>query len=467
MAPGPALALAFLGLCPAQGGLGGGGSRARSTGDEGSVLVVLADDLGVEALPMYGLDPLLPPGLTPNLDALAAQGLRFENAWGAPKCSPARAALLTGRAAFRTGIGNVIESGGFSLPEEELTLPEMMAELAPFPYATGFFGKWHLERPRSGEPCAPSARHGFQHFEGTLLYVPTTAEYCAWNERVCSGATGLVQPVLEYMPARVFDGAARWIASRRGPWLCVVAPQLPYDQLHNPPRELQSVRGGPECAECAPGTRACFDAAIQALDTKLGDLLASLGPDWPERITVFFTADNGTPNSVGRYWPAGHGKTTFYEGGVRVPFVVAGRAVAPGRRGKAATALVSLADVYRTVARLAGVERLPKGLAQDSFDLSPLLGYPRRPTGRSHLWTEKFARNQAAPPYLDHRVAIRDRRFKLMYDWSDRRALHLYDLEADPRELVDLLEPAPPQPGTEAGDALAALTELVFAELGP
>jgi len=465
MTPGLSLALSVLSLLPAQLERDGGG-RARSASDEGSVLVVLADDLGIDALPMYGLDPLVPPGLTPNLDALAAQGLRFENAWAAPKCSPARAALLTGRAAFRTGIGNVIESGGFSLPEEELTLPEMLAELAPLPYATGFFGKWHLERLGSGEVCAPTALHGFEQFEGTLFYVPTTAEYCAWTERACSGATGSTQPVLEYMPARVFDVAASWIASRPGPWFCVVAPQLPYDMLHNPPRELQSIRTGPECAECPAGTRACFDAAIQAFDTKLGDLLGSLGPDWPERVTVIFTADNGTPNSVNRYWPSGHVKTTFFEGGVRVPFVAAGRAVAPGRRGKVASALVSITDVYRTVAKLAGVAKLPKDVAQDSFDLGPLLQHPPRPTGRSHLVAEKFVRNAAAPPYFDHRIAIRDRRFKLIYDWSDQRALYLFDLESDPREQENLLKPSPPLSGTPAGDALLELTSRVYALLG-
>jgi len=464
LAPGLALALPILGLIPQI--QRGGGGWARPTTDEGSVLIVLADDLGIDALAMYGLDPLVRPDLTPNLELLASYGLRFENAWAAPKCSPARAALLTGRAAFRTGIGNVIESSAFSLPEEELTLPEMLAEFAPLPYATGFFGKWHLERLGSGRLCASTAVHGFQHFEGTLFYVPTAPEYCAWNERLCDGATGRSQPCSQYMPARVFDMAAAWIDSRQGPWFCTLAPQLPYDMLHNPPVELQSIRTGPQCAECPTGTRACYDAAIQALDTKLGELLARLGPDWFERLTVIFAADNGTPNSVNRYWPSGHVKTTFFEGGIRVPLVVAGRAVAPGRRGKVASALVSITDVYRTVAGLAGVVELPPDVAQDSFDLGPLLQDPPRPTGRSTLLAEKFVRNQAAPPYVDHRAAIRDQRFKLIYDWSDRRALYLFDLAEDPRELVDLLEPEPPAPGTPAGDALVALEKRLFALLG-
>ncbi len=465
-------ALSTLALLAAQlgpGGTGSGGARSRPStpvGDEGSVLVVLADDLGIEALPLYGLDPAVPADLTPNLAALATLGVRFENAWAAPKCSPARAGLLTGRAAFRTGIGNVIESGGFSLPVGELTLPEMLDAFAPVANATGFFGKWHLERTRTSAPCAPSALHGFQHFEGTLFARLEAHEYCNWTERVCDGATGLGLPSAEYLPGRVFDVAAEWIASRRGRWFCTLAPQLPYDVLHNPPSALQSVRSGPECVGCPVGTRACFDAAIQALDTKLGELLAGLGPRWHERITVIFTADNGTPNSVNRYWPPGRVKTTFFEGGVRVPFVVAGRAVAPERRGSIASELVSITDVYRTVATLAGVSALPPDVAQDSFDLGPLLQHPPRPSGRTHLVVEKFVTNAAAPPYLDHRIAIRDRRFKLIYDWTDRRTMHLFDLAADPLEQNNLLLPVPPPPGTSAGDALLELTSRVHALLG-
>jgi len=233
--------------------------------------------------------------------------------------------------------------------------------------------------------------------------------------------------------------------------------------LHNPPRELQAIRTGPECTECAVGTRACYDAAIQAFDSELGLLLAGLGPDWEERITVIFAADNGTPGSVNRYWPPDRVKTTYFEGGLRVPFVVAGRAVAPGRRGSVARDLVSISDIYRTVATLAGVSALPPDVVEDSYDLTPLLEDPPRSPGRKVLVAEKFVRNQAAPPYLDHRIAIRDRRFKLIYHWSDRRPLYLFDLASDPREETNLL---PPQPGTAAATALQDLTARVHALLG-
>lgn len=440
--------------------------RPQSRSDAGSILVVLADDLGIDALPLYGLDPRVRPNLTPNLTALAQLGVRFENAWSAPKCSPARAALHTGRAAFRTGIGNVIEAGAHSLPESELTLPEVLAQQAPVPYATGFFGKWHLLSKSSTQVCAPTAQHGYQHFAGTLFEVPADPGYCDWRESLCNGATGNQSRSFEYMPGVVFDQAAAWMARGKGRWFCLLAPQLPYDILHTPPADLQSLRDDPTCASCSGGTRACFDAAIQAFDTKLGHVLAALGPNWPERVTLFLLADNGTPNFVNRYWPTDQAKLTLFEGGVRVPFLVVGQAVPPARRGSVSSALVSVTDVHRTAAGLAGVETLPAETAQDSFDLRPLLADPPRPNGRTHLVAELFGRNAPEPPYLSHRIAMRDQRYKVIYNWTDRRATHLFDLATDPRETSNLLLPSTPAESTPAGAALRDLVQRIHALQG-
>jgi arylsulfatase A-like enzyme len=433
--------------------------------DVGSILVILADDLGVDALPFTRVDPLALRRVAPNLRALAHSGVRFENAWAAPKCSPARAALQTGRAANRTGVGNVIEAGAYSLPASEVTLPEML-EWAPLPYATGYFGKWHLER-RGGLVCAPTITHGYRHFDGTLLEVPEDPGYCDWRERTCRGPSETSTDRLEYMPSMIIDQAADWIRSRRTRWFCVVAPQSPYNIPHTPPPELQTVSDDPACTTCPSGTRACYDAAIQAFDTKVGELLRALGPRWHERVTVFFLADNGTPELFNRYWPPDHSKLTLFEGGVRVPFVVAGRGVAPGSRGTVSSALVSITDVYRTIAGLAGVGALPLGVAQDSFDLAPLLEDPPRPNGRTHLVAELFGQNQATAPYLAHRIAVRDARWKLIYHWSDQRPTYFFDLVNDPRETANLLSPAPPAGGTEAGQALDELVQKVHEILGP
>jgi arylsulfatase A-like enzyme len=462
--PGPKACSSALGILIALAGASAAASAPQS--DAGSILIVQADDLGIDALAMYGLDPAVPPGLTPNLDTLASLGVRFVNAWGAPKCSPGRAALQTGRISFRTGIGNVIEAGTYSLSPSEVVLPEMLSTFAPVPYASGFFGKWHLERNGTNQLCGPSALHGYQHFAGTLLQVPSLPGYCSWRERVCNGSEGTSQTILEYMPAHIVDQAAEWIAAQSGPWLCTLAVQSPYEIGHVPPQDLQSARSGASCSPCSSSERACYDAALQAFDTKLGELLSGLGPDWFERITVIFTADNGTPGAVNRYWPAGRAKLTLFEGGVRVPFVIAGRGVDPTRRGSVASDLVALTDVYRTVATLAGVSALPPELAQDSFDLTPLLAQPPLPSGRTHLLAETFGKNQPAPPYLSHKIAVRDTRYKLVYQWTERRPLQLFDLASDPRELRNLLAPTIPPPSTPAGAALAALVAHIHATLG-
>jgi hypothetical protein len=180
-----------------------------------------------------------------------------------------------GRAAFRTGIGNVIEAGGHSLSTGELTLPEMLLQRTTVPYATAYFGKWHLERTGTTQACAPGL-HGYQHFAGMLFQIPQSPGYCDWRERVCNGTSGTSPHSLEYMPGVIFDQAAAWMRARSGRWFALLAPQLPYDILHTPPNDLQTLRDDPACTSCAGGTRACFDAAIQALDTKLGHLFRTL-----------------------------------------------------------------------------------------------------------------------------------------------------------------------------------------------
>jgi arylsulfatase A-like enzyme len=149
-----------------------------------------------------------------------------------------------------------------------------------------------------------------------------------------------------------------------------------------------------------------------------------------------------------------------------VPLIIAGRAVAPARRGARAAELVCSTDIWRTVAAAAGATDLPPGAGEDSRDLGPLLASPPGPGGRDFLFTESFRRNAAAGPYEEHEAAVRDRRFKLIHDVAAREATSLYDLEADPLERHDLLEGGAPAPDTEAGAALERLERAVREVLG-
>src|SRR5262245_32585079 len=109
----------------------------------GNVLILVADDLGIDQLACYGVGS--DPAPTPTLDMMAASGVRFRNVWSQPTCSPTRATIQTGRYAFRTTIGTVISafSNAPALPVSEVTLPEMLDLGTAGAYTHAAIGKWH------------------------------------------------------------------------------------------------------------------------------------------------------------------------------------------------------------------------------------------------------------------------------------------------------------------------------------
>ena len=125
------------------------------------MLLVVTDDTGLDMVGCYGSPDAAP---TPNIDALAAGGCRFDAAFANPYCSPTRAQLLTGRHGHRTGIGsNVPHASAYGLPTQELALP---TALAPHGYSTGAFGKWHLLSLPAQGPLHPNLM-GFETFAGS------------------------------------------------------------------------------------------------------------------------------------------------------------------------------------------------------------------------------------------------------------------------------------------------------------
>lgn len=433
--------------------------HVNGNADKSNVLIVLADDIGPTDLAIYGLNPNIPAGLTPNIDALAAAGLLFERAWANPLCSPTRAMLLSGKYGFRTGIGNVIEKSDYSFGTRELTLPEALVRHADAGFQSAFFGKWHLRSSFNPLPCTATLEHGFDSFEGSLLRV---ADYCMWDLVSCPADT--LTPQTRYQLDVLVDDAAQWTGARTSPWFCLLAPQAPFDDLHVPPINLQNLVQGPDCAPCPPGEdRTCYLAAISALDTKLGQLLASLGPNWEDETTIIFVGDNGTPTNVLDWLPMDHGKGSLFEGGVQVPMIIAGKAVDPALRGARTSALASVVDLYSTVLGIVGASGLPADAGEDSVDLGPLLRLPQGAPVRSSLFAEKFLINRPFPPYTNHEAAIRNDQYKLIYSCDSAQSTDLYDLNADPLELNNLLLGAGPAAGSLAAAALLALEQELLA----
>jgi arylsulfatase A-like enzyme len=419
-------------------------------GTVGNILVVVADDYGVDVLETYEESGICSgagqetcqedgdcPGetcvadypLTPTIDSLAATGLVFRNAWAAPVCSPARAAILTGRYGFRTGVTDV----GGELPDIERTLPELLNPT----YATAAFGKWHL----GGGDLGPNDQ-GFSHYAGALG--GGIGDYFSWPRTVngqtdtCAvGSNGC--PAVSYATSVNVNDTLAWLEdlSTTEPWFVWLSFNAPHTPYHVPPHELLEPAtvatlprvGGataPEGTVCVGNfRRPCYLATVEAMDRELQRLIDGL----PGPTTIIFIGDNGTPSAVTvAPFPDDHAKGSVYEGGLNVPLIITGEAVSSPSAD--VDALVSGADLFQTVLDLAGVAA-PADRIMDSISLVPYLS--------------DASLNLRSSVYGEIRSdrAVRDARFKLIRrDGGDE----FYDLLLDPFEQnpldIGLLESA-------------------------
>ena len=184
-----------------------------------NILILVADDLGVDMLAAYGEGNDLPR--TPNLDEFARTGVLFRNAWSQPTCSPTRATLHTGLGGYSTGIGTVIptQQYGHDLDLNLTTLPKMLDIGTSNGYAHAAIGKWHVSNHSSGNHAPNIA--GYEHFSGTMG--GQVGDYFAYFKIV----NGAEFPVFEYATSAVVDDSLEWIAQQTKPWMCYVAFQAP------------------------------------------------------------------------------------------------------------------------------------------------------------------------------------------------------------------------------------------------
>ena len=405
----------------------------------GNVLVIMADDMGIELVASYGVNPQ--PTRTPRIDALAANGVRFKNAWGYSRCSPTRATVLTGRFGFHTGIGGNINDGqfGWGIQPYEQTVPETLNAT----HATAYFGKWHIGNLSTGAELAPNVA-GFEHFSGTLGLLRQDEEWWEWDKTV----NGAVEHVVGYRTTDIVDDALEWIAGIGEPWYCVVGFNNPHPPLHVPPSHLTTYPHVPEAND-----KAKLYAMVEAMDTEIGRLLDSIDPAVMAETTVIFLGDNGTT-----------AKGTVYEGGVHVPFIVAGAGVVgPGR---VIQHVINTTDIHATVAELNGISTQAYDL--DSISFRPHLldlpaSHPLMQRVRKFAFTERFNPNLnpagTAVPQQTHR-AVRNINYKLIrrstpfvspsgdgvpapplvpYGNGGPPFEELYNVRQDPDELIDLL----------------------------
>jgi arylsulfatase A-like enzyme len=386
-----------------------------------NVLLVLLDDVGAEVL-----DPASPSRpTTPEIDSLAENGVRFEHSWGAPACSQARAALMTGRYTHRFGLGWVLSlHSAWTMPDSEVLIPEMLATAGLTSLA---LGKWHLGVQIDGEAAWPKV-DGFTHYSlnaGTLgpgfSVSGRKMSYSKWEEYQ-PGVFSLEQG---YNTEAIGDRAQAEIASMPEPWFTYLAFNAPHEPMHVPPSVLRRSGRDPTLTD----TEQKFYWMIEAVDSVLEDLLDGMDPAVRARTLVIVSADNGSePKTVDPEF-VDRAKGSVYEHGVTVPLIISGPGVV--NPGRTSDAHVNLVDLYPTIAEVMGATVTTD---IDGVSLVPLLE-DRVASVRTYDMVSKFGASGC-----DWRRAIRDERYKWVGAWTAGYPIEeeLYDLQSDPDERNDL-----------------------------
>ncbi len=404
-----------------------------------NVLFILVDDLGWADVNINRRSRLYD---TPNIDRLAASGMRFSSAYAAcPVCSPTRASIQTGKYPARLQLTNYIP-GTHRLPYSAVIPPPFQQQLPhaettiaealrPAGYAAGSIGKWHL----GGDGFLPTDQGYDSNYAGTASGMPRSFFYPKWTENVpAEGKDG------DFLPDRLTDRALEFLeANRSGPFFLYMA----YYTVHIPIEAKQEdiARFEAKAAEgLVPGKdhhNPIYAAMIWNLDQNVGrmlDKLEELGI--AEKTVVIFTSDNGGLQSpewkdepVTSNLPLRNGKGHLYEGGIREPTIV--RAPGLTEPGSVCDGAVISNDYFPTIMELTGAAQ--EG-ATDGVSLVPALRGEALPE-RDLFWHYPHYSNQLGRP--GGAVRRGDWKFIEFYDDGSRE---LYDLSQDIGESDNLIE---------------------------
>ncbi len=411
--------------------LGAAPAILRAQRQKPNVVIILADDLGYGDLSSWGGRDLR----TPNVDALAASGVRFDRFYAnSPVCSPTRAALLTGRYPDVAGVPGVIRteranSWGYLSANAEL-LPRPLRGVG---YHSAMVGKWHLGLEA---PNLPNQR-GFDHFHGFLgdmmddyyHHRRRGRNYMRLDDREVD---------VQGHATDVFTGwAVEYLKSRKGqaqPFLLYLAYNAPHAPIQPPQDWLERVK------KREPGSsekRAGLVALIEHMDAGVGRVMDALKANGHlENTLVVFVSDNGGDLGAGATCgPLRGGKGQMYEGGIRVPMCAAWPPrIAPGSKCDRVGLTM---DLFATVCEAAGAKP-PEGIDGVSL-LADMAGKAQQPPQRDLVWV----RREGNMTYAGREFyALRRGDWKLLQNTAFQ-PYELYNLANDPEEKHDLAEAEP------------------------
>ncbi len=438
-----------------------------------NVVIVFCDDLGYGDIGCFGASGYE----TPNLDRMAAEGIRFTRFYVAQAvCSASRAALLTGCYPNRIGIrGALGPRSTVGIADGEMTLGEVAKQRD---YATAIFGKWHLGH----HPQFLPTRHGFDEYYGLpysndmwpyhpgYLHLPPAERKRRGfpdlplfeGERIVNAA--VTPEDQQQLTTQYAEHAVDFIERNAGrPFLLYLAHSMPHVPLYVSDKYRDKTQQGR------------FGDVIEEIDWSVGQVLAALKKhDLDEKTLVIFTSDNGPwlsyGNHAGSAGPLREGKGTSWEGGVREPFVARWPGVIP--TGRVCHEPAMTIDLLPTIAGLIGA-KLPDH-AIDGLDIWPLISAQSGAKSPHDAFYFFYANNQlqavSSGPlklYLPHRYRTMGGRpggrdgIPADYEHRTLEQPELYDVVADIGETTDIAAERP-----QDVERLLAIAERARAELG-
>ncbi len=368
-----------------------------------NILLIIADDIGTDALNGYQNSQVLPE--TPTIDSLRTAGIKYNNAWSSPTCTPTRANIMSGK----YGIKNKVLNAPGNLDTANISLFKAIEDLTNNTYADAVIGKWHI----SADPVDYNhpSQLGLDHYEG--FFSSSIPDYNNWTKVI----NGVEENVTEYITSHLTDASINWINNQNQPWFLWLAHSTPHSPFHIPP-------AGTYTQAPTNTNRQKFMAMIENLDFEIDRLLNNIPQNVLENTVIIFIGDNGSPQGVGQNYPAGQYKGTVYQGGIHVPFIVSGKGVT--RTNAEEDGLVHVVDIYATILDLVGAE-LEGGIYNsssfyDSFSsLSSMREYNYAEIG--DIFFSEFA--------------VRNDEYKLI-EYSNG-VQEFYDLLNDPLETLNIV----------------------------
>ena len=407
-----------------------------------NIIVIMTDDQGYGDLSCMGASDFC----TPHLDEMARDGARFSCMYSnSPVCSPSRAALLTGRYPGNAGVRAIL-AGHRRAAGLTPAVPTIATAVRELGYRTGLCGKWHLGLR---DECRPNA-NGFEEFSGFLAgCIDYYSHIFYWG--MADGHTDPTHDLWEnerevyangeYMTERITRTSVEFIRRHRDePFLLYVAYNAPHYPMHAPEKYLDRFKH-------LPWDRRVMAAMISAVDDGVGEIRAELERQGlTENTLIYYQSDNG-PSRETRNWLdgtedpyyggtagifTGH-KYSLFEGGIRVPAIVAWPGHIPG--GQVIDSPHAAMDVFPTVLEVCGGD--PGAYAIDGLSMLPMLTGGESAGHDAIFWEME---GQTAMRQGDYKLVLNG---QLVESEAPRAEVFLSDLSRDPGERENLADALP------------------------